>query len=319
MKRLFFLILPVLFIFPLKGMDLASSSNPADSENNHAIALQGRRVDVAPKSIFDKVPQKLAYFLYGLPEFFSVKHQLYTYGIATGDDQYAPLDQSVQDEVLAYLKETTVNPSEILIMQLNAQQQNEAFVVTNGCIFIDQAWWQSIDTDAGDAAAEVKKFFITLMAEQFEKGQYRKHLATKILVDGVIVSAVIGIATYTIAPIICSWMASNVPGTTWLENMSTGIAATANSTCDQFYSPSLCIAAGKTAWSSILAPGVGPALHAVLSAPVARYLALKASSKALASVADKTALAAYCAQMKESGKGEQYDQLLTVIENGEDE
>lgn len=299
MKRL----IPVIFffsLFTLKGMD-------------HKVQV--------PSSVFDRIPAKIAYFMYGVPQFFSVKQQLGTYGIAQDDGKnYEQLDAAVYNELVAFLKKASLDLSQVVITKLNPEmaQDTPGFVVTNGCIFIDQNWWLSITPNAGSSAQEVKRFFSTLIAEQFKNGQYRKHLATKIIVDGVLVSAVIGIMTYTIGPSVCSWVSETVPGTTWLESMSTGITETANQTCSQFYAPSLCMMAGKTAWSSLLAPGVAPCVHAVLTEPVARYLSLQASTKAFDSIINKQALREYCSKMSESDNGAHYEQLLNTLEESDD-
>ncbi len=299
MKRL----IPVIFffsLFTLKGMD--------------------QQVQV-PSSVFDRIPAKVAYFMYGVPQFFSVKQQLHTYGIAQEDGKsYEQLDAAVYHEVAALFKETALDLSQIVIVKLNPEmaENTPGFVVTNGCIFIDQQWWLSIAQSAGSSAQEVKRFFTTLIAEQLKNGQYRKHLATKIIVDGVLVSAVIGILTYTIAPSVCSWVSETVPGTSFLESMSTGITETANQTCSQFYAPGLCMMAGKTAWSSLLAPGVAPCVHAVFTEPVARYLSLQASTNALGSIINKQALIDYCSKMSESDNGAQYEQLLSTLEESDD-
>lgn len=299
MKRL----IPVIFffsLFTLKGMD--------------------SEVQV-PSSVFDRIPATIAYCMYGLPQFFSVKQQLRTYGIALEDGKgYEQLDTAVYNEVTALLKETSLDLTQIVMAKLNPDmaQNTPGFVVTNGCIFIDQNWWLSIAPNAGSSAPEVKRFFSTLISEQFANGQYRKHLATKIVVDGVLVSAVIGIITYTVAPSVCSWVSETVPGAGWLESMSTGITATANQTCSQFYAPELCMMAGKTAWSSLLAPGVGPCVHAVFTEPVARYLTEQASTKALGSIINKQALIDYCSKMSESDNDTHYGQLLSSIEESDD-
>ncbi|MGE0010560.1 MAG: hypothetical protein AB7F19_01185 [Candidatus Babeliales bacterium] len=266
MKRLFSILFLVLAISPLYGMENERVSIPA---------LQVK------SSIFDRIPKQIAGYLYGLPEFFSVKQQLAAYGIPTATEGYLELDPAVYAEIAPLLKEADLDPADIFMLQLDKEKAQEApgFIVTNGGIFIDQAWWLSLKTH--ENALEIKKFFSALMVEQYAQGQYRKKLAVKMVVDGILVSTVIGIVSYTLAPSLCSWMAESVPGTAWLETISTGIATTANQTCDQFYSPSLCIMAGKTAWSSLLTPGVGPLVNAVITAPVARYLAEQARAKAL--------------------------------------
>lgn len=308
MKRSFSIIFSFLCIFP----------------SMHAM-------DLSP-SVFDRVPKSISGYLYGLPQFFSAKHQLHTYGIPIKESQdYEPLDQTMHDEIVFLLKEIQFDPSSIFITQLNAAriQDTPGFIVTSSGIFIDPVWWRSIGTTGntfdGDreesqdsTAQEIKRFFISLMVEQLKKGQYRKQLATKMIVDGILVSTIIGIATYTVAPSVCSWVAQTVPGTGWLESVTTGIATTANQTCDQFYAPSLCIMAGKTAWSSLLAPGVGPCVHALLTEPVARYLAQQSCSKALESIINKQALIEYCKEMKTLGKSnDQFDQVLDTAEQSE--
>lgn len=270
MKRL----LSILFLFfafsPLQGMDSTLKVKP---------------------SLLDGVPARLAGYLYGLPEFFSAKQQLALYGMVLPEGKgYAELDKDIYAEIINLLHQTESDLSEIFLASLNPEKaaNTPGFIVTNGGIFIDQAWWRSLG--AKEDSLDLKRFFTALMVEQYEQGQYRKELALKMVVDGILVSTVIGIVTYTVAPSVCSWVAETVPGTGWLETASTSIATTATETCDKFYSPALCMMAGKTAWSSLLAPGVGPYVHALLTEPVARYLAEQAHTRAFEKIVNKQAI-----------------------------
>lgn len=252
-------------------------------------------------SILDRIPARLAGYLYGIPEFFSAKQQLALYGILLPDGKgYAQLEKEVHAEIINLLHQTESDLSETFLAPLNAEKaaNTPGFIVTNGGIFIDQAWWQSLD--AKEDSVDLKRFFTALMAEQYEQDQYRKELAIKMVVDGILVSTVIGIVTYTVAPSVCSWVAETIPGTTWLEAASTGIATTATETCDQFYSPALCMMAGKTVWSSLLAPGVGPYVHALLTEPVARYLAEQAHTRAFEKIVNKQAINEFYNQLHSS-------------------
>lgn len=276
-------------------------------------------------SIFDKIPKSVAGYLYGIPQFFSFKQQLHTYGIPSGDGQsFKRLDSAIEHEIIDLLEEADFNWSGLAIMALNPEvaASTPGFVITSHALFVDENWWQSIntsitpDTDPAASSREIKRFFIALMIEQSKKGHYRKQLATKMVVDGVLVSLVIGVATYTLAPSVCSWVADSLPCSQWLGQVPTAVSTTIEQTCDHFYAPSMCVMASKTAWSSLLSPSVGPCVHALLTEPVANYLAQQSCSKAFESLVNRQALADYCTRIKTQGDVHSpLDELVTMVES----
>ncbi len=294
MKRLFSIIFLFSTLFNLQGMDVAPHQ----------------------KSIFDRISPRIAGYLYGIPEFFSVKQQCALYGIENKDGGYEPLDAEILAELQVFFG-PQIHLKAVTFAALNPEKAEEVpgFIVTNGCIFVDQAWWRSLALE--ETPSDIKKFFANVMIEQFKNGNYRKELATKIIVDGLLVSAVIGLVTYTVAPSLCTFLADKVPGGMLLDSLSNSIATTATQTCDQFYSPSLCMMAGKTVWSSLLAPGVGPLVHGALTAPVARYLVQQAHTRALERLVDKEAIAACCSGSDVESNESDFSEDQDTTENGD--
>jgi len=241
------------------------------------------------RGMCDYIPFDIA----NIPGYFSVKHQMAKYGIAGQDDQtgyqFAQLSQAVFGEVQEVLEQLEFDVQALYILKLNQKwcASAKGAVITNSCIFIDEASWRNLDTDfKGTDIFELKKYILRRAIAQYKRGSYGKKIATKLLI-----SAALGFAMYHAMPHVNDFIEKQDKELGISAAISSAIPTVVANVCSALYIPTILSYVGSMKLSSLLGIPVRlssiirlPAqwiLDRVIARPVCSYLDYKAEQDAL--------------------------------------
>ncbi|MGE0010559.1 MAG: hypothetical protein AB7F19_01180 [Candidatus Babeliales bacterium] len=247
----------------------------------------------AHRGYSDYIPFDIAY----IPSLLSVRHQMAKYGIAKQDGtgyEFAQLSNPVYQEVKSLLKELNFEDSSIYILKLNPQVSGNAtsVLITNSCIFIDEAEWLTLNTPemrahfeniaqeqgryVADPVRTIKKYILKRAITHFNNGTYRTKVASKLIVGAVL--AVIVHKTMAHVTDFAAQQDQSLGVTQAVCNAAPALASACSAVCI----PGLLKFAGSLTLSSIIGDQLRGIMHSIVTRPFWRQLDTSAEQEVIA-------------------------------------